>query len=264
MSLMHKHLSNRSAFMLSSYRKKYFMLDPSFPQRLLRAGDERTIDFIQFLSTEYSRRGLTEKTDRCTAISGLESRIAQAKKCETRFGIFESFLHRSLLWQRNEERNTDRIGYKSQIVPSWSWMAYNGSIGFTDIPFGSVEWVRSLKFNKRYKYRRFIKKWKPALVTNISSFRNCSLKRSEAGCAILDLDRAERGEIQYDIETHERLDSERCVVLGRDSLESDAGKTNYYILVVRPTGMKNEYTRVGVGRIQGDYVARQDLQALIV
>jgi hypothetical protein len=71
--------------MLSSYRKKYFMLDPSFPHRLLMAGDERTIDFIQFLFTEYSRRGLTETTDRCTAISGLESRIAQAKKCETRF-----------------------------------------------------------------------------------------------------------------------------------------------------------------------------------
>jgi hypothetical protein len=134
------------------------MLDPGFPQRLLRAGNKRTIDFIQFLSTEYSRRGLTEKTDRCTAMSGLESRISQAKDCETRFGIFESFLHRSLLWQRTEERDTDRISYKNQIVPSWSWMAYNGSIDFTDIPFGRVEWVRSLRFNKRYKYRRFIKK----------------------------------------------------------------------------------------------------------
>jgi hypothetical protein len=235
------------------------MLDPGFPQRLLRAGNKRTIDFIQFLSTEYSRRGLTEKTDRCTAMSGLESRISQAKDCETRFGIFESFLHRSLLWQRTEERDTDRISYKNQIVPSWSWMAYNGSIDFTDIPFGRVEWVRSLRFNKRYKYRRFIKKWKPALVTNVSFFRNCSLRRSEAGCTILDSDGAERGEFQYDVETHERLDSERCVVLGRDCL-----KTNYYILVVRPTGIKNEYTRVGAGRIQGDYVARQDLQALIV
>jgi hypothetical protein len=104
------------------------MLDPSFPERLLNAGDERTIEFIQFLSTEYSRRGLTEETDRCTAISGLESRIAQANKCETKIVIFESFLHRSLLWERSGERNTDRIGYDTQIVPSWSWMAYSGSI----------------------------------------------------------------------------------------------------------------------------------------
>lgn len=261
---MHKRFSNRSAFMLSSYRKKYFMLDPSFPQRLVRAGDERTIDFIQFLSTEYSRRGLTEETDRCTAISGLESRIAQAKNCETRFGIFESFLHRSLLWQRTKERDTDRISYKTQIVPSWSWMAYNGSIEFMDIPFSSVEWVRSLEFNKRYKYRRFIKKWKPALVTDTGSFRKCNIEQRGTSYAFLDLTGAERGRIQYDIETHERLDAEGCVVIGRDSREYNAAKKKYYVLVVRPTGMENEYTRVGAGWIQGDYVVRQGVQALVV
>jgi hypothetical protein len=253
--------------MLSSYRKKYFMLDPSFPHRLLGAGDERTIDFIQFLSTEYSRRGLTEKTDRCTAISGLESRIAQAKKCETRFGIFESFLHRSLLWQRSEERNTDRIGYKAQSVPSWSWMAYSGSIQFMDMTFGDVEWVRSLRFNKQSKYRWFNRKWKPTLVTDIGSFRRCKFERRGTDCAILDLDGAdgaERGWIQYDMETHKRLDAERCVVVGRNFCESDTGKRNYYILVVRPTGVENEYTRVGAGWILSDYVARQSVQALIV
>jgi hypothetical protein len=251
--------------MFSSFRKKYFMLDPNFPERLLKAGDERTIEFIQFLSTEYSRRDLTEKTDRCTAISGLENRIAQAKKCETRFGIFELFLHRSLLWQRPEERNTDRIGYKTQIVPSWSWMAYNGSIQFMDIAFRKVEWVRSLRFNnKPNKHSGFDKEWKSALITDISSFRNCSVKRSESCCTILDSGGAERGEIQYDIETHEHLDFERCVVVGRDSFKSDAEERKYYILVVRSTGMENEYTRVGAGWIRGDYVARQDVQALIV
>jgi hypothetical protein len=105
---------------------------------------------------------------------------------------------------------------------------------------------------------------KPALVTKISSFKNCSFERSKVGCTILDSDRGERGEIQYDVKTHERLDSERCVVLGRDALEPSPRRTNYYILVVRPTGKENRYTRVGTGRIQRDYVARQDLQALIV
>jgi hypothetical protein len=240
------------------------MLDPNFPERLLKAGNERTIEFIQFLSTEYSKRGLTEKTDRCAAISGLESRIAQAKKCETRFGIFYSFLHRSLLWQRLEEQNTDRIDYKAQIVPSRSWMAYSGSIQFMDITFGGVEWVRSLRFCKRYKYRRFNKKWKPAFVTDIGFFQRCNPERKGAGCAILDLDGTERGRIQYDIETHEHLDAERCVVVGRDYRESDAGKRNYYILVVRLTSIENEYTRVGAGWILSDYVVRQGVQALIV
>jgi hypothetical protein len=250
--------------MLSTYRRKYFMLDPSFPQRLLEAGDKRTIEFIQFLSTEYSRRGLTQTTDRCAAISGLEIRIAQAKKCETRFGIFQSYLHRSLLWQRTGERNTDRISYKTQIVPSWSWMACSGSIEFMDIGFSNVQWVRSLRFNKRYKYRWFNKKWKSALVTDIGSFQRCHCEQNGTGYAILDLDGAEGGWIQYDMETHKRSDAERCVVVGRDLRESDARKWMYYILVVSPTGMEKEYTRVGAGWILSDYVVRQSVQALIV
>lgn len=261
---MNKQSPNAIAFMLSSYRKKYFMLDPSFPKRLLESGDERTIEFIQFLYTEYSRRGLTEKTDRCAAISGLENRIAQAEKCETRFGIFQTFLHRSLLWQRSEERNTYRIGYETQIVPSWSWMAYSGSIQFMDIAFDKVEWVRGLRFNKRYKYRRFNKKWRPALVTDIGSFRRCNHERRGTGYAILDFDGVERGWIQYDIETYGRLDAERCVVVGRDIRDSDVGKRKYYILVVNPTSVKNQYTRVGAGWILSDYMARQGVQASIV
>jgi hypothetical protein len=52
------------------------MLNANFLKQLLKAGDKRTIEFIQFLSTEFLRRGLTEETNRCTAISRLEKRIA--------------------------------------------------------------------------------------------------------------------------------------------------------------------------------------------
>jgi hypothetical protein len=263
---MSKQFSNTSDFMLSSFRKKYFMLDPTFPKWLLRAGDERTIEFIQFLSTEYSRRGLTEDTDRCTAISGLESRIGHVKDCETRFGIFQDFLHRSLLWQRSGEQKMDRIVYETQSVPSWSWMAYSGSIKFMHVRFGTVEWVRSLRFNnKPDEHSGFDTEWKSALVTEIGSFRDCIFKRSETGCVVLDSDGAERGEIQYDDEIHERLDAEGCVVVGRDYRKSDAGKRKYYILVVRPTGMDNVYTRAGAGWIINDYVVRQGgIEASIV
>jgi hypothetical protein len=250
--------------MFSSFLKKYIMLDPNFPSRLLRFGKYDIAQFIQLLYIEYSRRSLTNETDRCAAISGLESRIAQAMKCETRFGIFQSYLHRSLLWQRSEEQNTTRIGYENQIVPSWSWMAYNGSIQFMNISFGWVEWVHSLKFNKRPINRWFNKKWKPALVTDIGSFRRCSLQQRDTGCALLDSGGDEKGWIQYDVGLHEHLDAEKCVVVGRYCRESDAGERKYYILVVRSTGLKNEYTRVGVGWILSGYVTRQGVQALIV
>jgi hypothetical protein len=133
-----------------------------------------------------------------------------------------------------------------------------------DIAFGKVEWVRGLRFNKRNRCGWFNKKWKPALVTDIGSFQRCNPERRGTGYAILDLDGTERGQIQYDMETHEHLDAERCVVLGQDSRKSDSGKRKYYILVVRSTGTENEYTRVGAGWILSDYVARQGVQALIV
>ncbi|KAJ4295516.1 hypothetical protein N0V90_007529 [Kalmusia sp. IMI 367209] len=241
------------------------MLDPDFPYRLLQAGQQRTVKAIQSLSAEYSTRGLTYNTDRFAAISGLENRIARAKRCEARFGIFQTCLHRSLLWQKSGESSMDRIEYKTQIVPSWSWMAYDGQIQFMDVPFHEVYWVRSLRFNKRYKYRWLKKTWKCALVTVISFFQNCSLEQRGASYAILDSGNTERGWIQYDIEVNARLDAKECVVLGRQQIsESDVRKWEYYILVVRLTDVDNEYERVGVGCIQSDYVRRHGSEALIV
>ena len=72
------------------------MLDPNFPNRLLESGHQRTIEFIHFLFEDYSKRDLTEKTDRVVATSGLEARIARALKCQSRYGVFERYLHRNL------------------------------------------------------------------------------------------------------------------------------------------------------------------------
>jgi len=104
------------------------MLNPNFPDQLLASGDRRTVEFIQFLSEDYLKRDLTIDTDRCVAISGLEARIARARGCQSRYGIFQPYLHRNLLWQRSDEEKAKRIRYETRIVPSWSWMAYNGGI----------------------------------------------------------------------------------------------------------------------------------------
>ena len=228
------------------------MLDPNFPDRLLSSGDRRTMEFIQVLSEDYSRRGLAVETDRCVAISGLVARIARARRCQSRYGIFEGYLHRNLLWMRSDEK-VKRIKYTTQIVPSWSWMAYDGSIKFMEFSFGCVEWNVELRFNK---------KGKDALVTNVGVFRKCSLEQRDTSYAILDSSKAERGWIQYNIEASEDLQAERCVVVGRESQWLRNKK--YYILVVRPTSVDGEYTRVGVGWIQSDYVVRQRLNVRVV
>jgi hypothetical protein len=237
------------------------MLNPNFPNRLLKSGDRRTLDFIHFLSEEYSNRGLTNKTDKCVAISGLEARIARARGCESRYGIFEEYLHRNILWQRSEGK-MKRIEYEPPMAPSWSWMAYDGGIHFMDIPFGNVDWNDNLRFNDlRFNEHKY------ALVTDVCVFRNCGLEQRDTSYAILDSSKAERGQIQYDVEASEDLQAERCVVVGRESCylhrhQSPTGK--YYILVVRQTGVDDEYRRVGVGWIQSDYVARQKLNVRVV
>lgn len=240
------------------------MLDPSFPKRLVKSGYQRTMEFIHFLSAEYSKRGLTEKTDRCVAISGLEDRVAHVKECQSRYGIFQPFLHRNLLWQRSAEERMKRIGYETQAVPSWSWMAYDGGIQFMDIPFGDVDWMVNLRFKKKHKHEWFNENGKHALVTDIGGFQNCGLEQRNTNYVILDSNKAERGWIQYDVEASENFRVERCVVVGRESRENELGQRKYYILVVRPTSVDSEYTRVGVGWIQSDYVTRQRLNVRIV
>jgi len=37
-----------------------------------------------------------------------------------------------------------QIGYKTLIVLSWSWIAYNRGIQFMDIPFSDVDWIKNL------------------------------------------------------------------------------------------------------------------------
>ncbi|KAH8731712.1 heterokaryon incompatibility protein-domain-containing protein [Phaeosphaeriaceae sp. PMI808] len=253
----------------STYRKTYFMLDPNFPDRLLASGDKRTVEFIHFLSEAYSKRHLTKKTDRRIAISGLEARIARARWCQSRYGIFENFLHRNLLWQRSDGDKMERIRYESGVVPSWSWMAYDGGIQYMDIPFGDVDWNIKLQFNehKHVFFNTLKRKRRLALVADIGVFRNCSLEQRDISYAVLDSNKVERGRIWYDIEASGDPHTERCVVVGRDNREGDYGsrmKDSYYILVIGPTSVDDEYTRVGVGWIRMDHVARVRLNMRVV
>ena len=238
------------------------MLDPNFPNRLLKSGFQRTMEFIHFLFKDYSKCDLTEKTDRSVAISGLEARIAGALKCQSRYGIFQKYFHRNLLWQISDNK-IERIVHKNWNVPSWSWMAYNGGIQFIDIPFGTVDWINNLRFDEGREL---------ALITDVGEFQDCTIKPDGKYCAILDFSRTKRGWIQYDVKEDEDLFKERCVVAGKKSSKDkdkieDGDRLDvkeYYILVVRPTSVDGEYKRVGVGLIQSNYVVRQRFNVRVI
>ena len=126
-----------------------------------------------------------------------------------------------------------------------------------DIPYGDVNWNNRLQFDEKYRH---------ALVTDVGLFQNCTMEQRDVSYAILNSSK-DIGRIQYDIEASKDLHTELCVVVvGRGSYEDELGLWNekYYILVVRPTSVDGEYTRVGVGWIQSGYVVKQRLDVRIV
>ncbi|KAH7111797.1 heterokaryon incompatibility protein-domain-containing protein [Dendryphion nanum] len=245
---------------------RYFTLDPNFPTRLLESGKRCTLNCTSFIFQDYSKRNLTVPSDRCVAISGLVDRIAGALKCRSRYGIFQEYLHRNLLWQASNDKMKE-IAY-DYPVPSWSWMAYSGGIQFVDIPLGRVDWIDQLRFDEECEYHH-------ALISNLWTFQNCTTGLYKAQHVVLDSDGAKKGWIQYDIEGGKDLRREQCVVVGRKhKFEGDVetedgdcsalGAEEYYILVIRPTGVDREYKRIGVGLIQSDCVVGQRINVRVV
>lgn len=165
----------------------------------------------------------------------------------------------------------ERIEYKSRDVPSWSWMAYTGSIDFTNLNFGKLEVIRNLRFDEKHKILKVLelfpklrfhtkhKNDKQTLITNVWEFRDCHLKKLEEAVAarygIFDSRGVERGWIMYDIKPEADFLLQRGVVVGRMRSE---GQWEYYMLVVGPRdGKEGEYERVGVGKVQEGHMVRQ-------
>ncbi len=288
--LMYSNLN----ILFSSHKgtEKSFKLDPRFPDLLYNSGFASTMRFLQSFLADYSKRGLSKSSDRAVAISGLAARIQKALGRETRYGIFGFFLHRTLLWQRSGlqkmkrieygdskvpsifafflHRNPlwlrsglqkmKRIKYGDSKVPSWSWMAYEGGIQFTEVPYGDLDLdlFDDLRFAPPQD--------KTALITKVWKFQGCHLGEALSETTrhqILDSRGTERGWILYDVEDGEDLRGERGVVVARrrriDIWSSDSQQLDrwgYYILVVRQ--IAGEYKRVGIGRVHCGYVSRQE------
>jgi hypothetical protein len=220
----------------------------------MKSGKRRTVEFIHFLFQNYSKRGLTEPTDRRVAACGLEARIAGALHCSSKHGIFEKHLHRNLLWQASDS-NTKRIVYdEDRQVPSWSWMACGGGIEFMEVAIGTVSWVNALAFDA--------KRDSAALIADVGKFQHVTLKTSGDRYIVSNFFGRAKGWVQYDVEGGKSGRRDHCVVVGRT--EESIRKKHYYILVVVPTREDGEYTRVGVGMVQTGYVKRLRASVRIV
>lgn len=175
------------------------------------------------------------------------------------FGVLDdghrAMLLRSLVWQRAQDA-MEKIDFGSNNPPpSWSWMSYQGSIDYLDLPFNQVEWEVgdilspwSIGATKSGGYS----------VGSDSSFRVTArgldiqgAKTSDEASIILD-DPNRMDELEPSI---------KCVVLGRlkDPGQDFKHRRTHYVLLVVPVEANAGdgspiYNRVGVGFMPGDLV----------
>lgn len=232
--------------------KALFMGDPFFPESLnLRTGQDK-IRLFQTLFETYSQLGMAKPTDRSLGIAGLEQRLATTFRTKSSYGVFEKYLHRSVLWQRPDPTKLKRIQYAADMeVPSWSWMAYDGKIKYLKIDPDIVEWNEDVRLIDN------------TLQAQVRRFKNCTMGRDDDGNYIL-MDKKGNitsGWLRYDGKRrHTR--KHKCVVIGRQdtrglpSRSKSHPKLEYYILVVTAIESQDRpaYRRVGVGCVPSEYI----------
>ena len=166
---------------------------------------------------------------------------------EVRYGIFDRFRGSLLLWKRIQKDKTPRISYGDRTVPSWSWMAYSGGISFISVATETrmVPRRADLCFSDNGE----------ALNVKVRQFSgNCRMEqKGEEEHAILE-GTEEVGSLWFDVAG--QVEFKYCVVVSMDCFDQkeDARKTYYVLAVRKKDGVA--YERLGVGKVEAQYVSR--------
>ena len=175
--------------------------------------------------------------------------MRQALRTEVRYGIVRCFLRPLLLWKRINEGKPVPFSYGDRTLPSWSWMAYPGGIDFisdtkqrlvvpciSDLDFAANEKSLNVKVRK------------------MRQFENCQIEKKGGEHSILDGTKT-IGSLWFDVASRSKF--EHCVVVGMiaDDKNEDPQKT-YYVLVIQKKEDGEGYERIGVGKVEAQYVSR--------
>lgn len=226
--------------------------------RLMRAGLDldRLESCVSHFVQDFTRRGLTNQCDRKTAIQGLEESLTAALCCETRFGIFQVFLHRNLSWKSVEP--DAQIIEHNDYMTSWSWMVCTGGAEFPADPFGTLSLNKNLSFHPQRK---------EALLSDLGIVTKCTLQFHSGGYTLFNATGKKVGWISLDIKSWTLSQTVYCIVVSRyrEYLEIERYMLKRYrILVVASTGRLNEYRRKGFGTADVDCTTKvQDIVQII-
>ncbi|KAH7233691.1 hypothetical protein BKA59DRAFT_549900 [Fusarium tricinctum] len=237
-----------------------FLGDPNFPRLMIKADKGAKILGYQDLYKSYSGLGLSIATDRPWAINSLQQRIITALKVQGGFGVFyedsesgrrRGLLRRSLLWHRaNKSDSLSRIQFSPNRdgtrVPTWSWMAYTGTIDYIPAEFGGTEWE--------------------VIHTQWDSGPN----RTDEGVLVAQARDYIAGSkdslLVFDSILGSGQGLSKCVILGRQKGNQPDREKVHYVLLVQPRPLSNQghiYERVGVGTLPGSDIKQNGQQVYI-
>ncbi|KAF4456333.1 HET-domain-containing protein [Fusarium austroafricanum] len=226
-------------------QRSTFLGDPDFPRLMTLADRGIKILGYQNIYKLYSGLGLSVPTDRPWAINGLQERLLKTLNLQGGYGVFfqdqknghqRGFFRRSLLWRRAEkESSLPRIPFKEGSsdpkIPSWSWMAYSGSIDYIPADFGETEWM-SLQ-----------SQW----GTGRDKCSNGVLVAEARDYTVDDKDSMP----VFDSPSDSEKATSKCVVLGRQRDQPEPVKVHYVLLVQPKSPSSQIYQRVGAGTLPG-------------
>ncbi|KAI0858191.1 hypothetical protein F4860DRAFT_505517 [Xylaria cubensis] len=234
-------------------RKASFLGDPNFPRSVDQFAKGLRIEIFQDLYERYSKLALSFPSDRPIAIRGLESRLINTFGTSGGVGIFDTYLHRSLLWQRAGDTLKSITSFRDAPVPSWSWMAYDGPIRYLTVPFGDVTWCENIisPFSKDGS--------RNAVVSG--DFRGdkvIATRPLELEAPVWKLIDAESGQRIMDDPSRAFDHPIQCVVLGKSKMPPMDESQVHWVLFVYPKEIANNvalYERVGVGVLRKRHIA---------
>jgi hypothetical protein len=205
------------------------------------------IELIQDLYSKYSKLALSFIKDRPVAIRGLERRLGATLNTNGGSGIFDIYLHRCLLWQRAGAA-LRRIEELRKILPTWSWMAYEGGINYMDVPYGTVDWNSAITSPSANTDEIF---------DNLRGSTELVVSIFFVGAPVHHIIDQTNANMILDEPSRELNQPLQCVIVGTSKKQQkDVQEWCYVVLVVESSRSVNgSYERVGVAKLKRDHIA---------
>lgn len=174
-------------------------------------------------------------------------------------GVFESFLHRGLLWRRKQAEALRRIDFgagKAGVPQSWSWMAHQGSIVFVEME-DYFEWDARVAFSVENVLCA------PVAHMRLAAYETEAEDGSDTGVLVMGEEGEQVGILWFD-DGREQITKEvvqRVVVLGRQVAPEGVDLGNeqrVYVLLVDEVE-RGTFKRIGIGRVNCVLVEENDV-----